>query len=413
MKLLFLIEGALDPMGASHILGRRLCEALADEGHTVTILESRTPENKPAYKPKVNIRILPFTGPDEKQLIDTVLTAKQDGKGIFSILRMVCGSSILFKIALQWIFQGRPLERMYCKELETLCIKETFDWAIAVGAPQYPAFALAKANIPCHKALFWMDPYSDGDIVGDKSRTKKELGLYEKMDVAFVTQWMYTAAKNNAFSSIREKLYPLQFPNLVKCDAVGPQKQNENNQLHCLYTGRFVPKLREPDFLLALFQQLPSNFVLQIVGGDTYDGGNAPLAAGKNQLGNRLALTGTVDPDQVPQYLAGADILIHLGNNNTSQLPSKLFEYMASGKPILHIYQQESCPSKKMLETYPMALSIPQAEITPELLDQVVQFCEKNKGKAIEYKQIYALYKEYSPNNVAKQMEETLNKYLK
>jgi hypothetical protein len=33
-----------------------------------------------------------------------------------------------------------------------------------------------------------------------------------------------------------------------------------------------------------------------------------------------------------------ADILLHIGNNTPTQIPGKLLEYMATGKPMLHVY---------------------------------------------------------------------------
>lgn len=57
-------------------------------------------------------------------------------------------------------------------------------------------------------------------------------------------------------------------------------------------------------------------------------------------VSDSVIMTGSVPHDEIPQYLAGCDILLspHVQNSDGSQFfgsPTKLFEYMAMGKPII------------------------------------------------------------------------------
>ena len=84
---------------------------------------------------------------------------------------------------------------------------------------------------------------------------------------------------------------------------------------------------------------LPAEFLIYIVGGTAGD-----LAAFRHFLQaeglDRVRAVGHVPPDQVPAYLAAADLLI-LPNSARSETsarftsPMKLFEYMAAGRPIV------------------------------------------------------------------------------
>ena len=49
-----------------------------------------------------------------------------------------------------------------------------------------------------------------------------------------------------------------------------------------------------------------------------------------------------------------ADVLINIGNNNKYQEPSKLIEYMYSGKKILNICSIEEDTSAELLKIYPV-----------------------------------------------------------
>lgn len=78
-----------------------------------------------------------------------------------------------------------------------------------------------------------------------------------------------------------------------------------------------------------------------VVGGDSHDGAYEKLAAFAQGKGiHNLIMTGHVPPPHIPDYLACADVLV-LPNSGRTKLsaaytsPLKLFEYMASGRPIV------------------------------------------------------------------------------
>ena len=54
-------------------------------------------------------------------------------------------------------------------------------------------------------------------------------------------------------------------------------------------------------------------------------------------LGNVVSFDGWVDKQRLARALLMADVAVLLGNNNTIQIPGKLYEYIGSGVPILYI----------------------------------------------------------------------------
>jgi len=141
----------------------------------------------------------------------------------------------------------------------------------------------------------------------------------------------------------------------------------EPERAHVLRTGvdllRFTPGLdgnpvrakwglREDDFVLFFMgwlypfsgvrevaeslREAPPHVRLLVVGdGDDYPTLKAMQAAG---LGDRLVLTGRVTYSQIPDLLAAADVCVlpfHCVPATEHIVPIKLYEYMASGKPVI------------------------------------------------------------------------------
>lgn len=93
--------------------------------------------------------------------------------------------------------------------------------------------------------------------------------------------------------------------------------------------------LREIAEAILADEQIPSNVRLLVVGdGDLYD----ELAARRERLGDRLILTGRQPYEQIPEFVAAADVcLLPSRVNKTTReiVPMKVYEYMASGKAVV------------------------------------------------------------------------------
>ena len=56
----------------------------------------------------------------------------------------------------------------------------------------------------------------------------------------------------------------------------------------------------------------------------------------KQEAINNVKFFGEVSPDEVPQYMSSADILFaQIGQNFSSAIPTKIFEYISAGRKIL------------------------------------------------------------------------------
>lgn len=52
------------------------------------------------------------------------------------------------------------------------------------------------------------------------------------------------------------------------------------------------------------------------------------------------------------EYISSASVLLSIGNSESPMAPSKIYEYMATGKPIIHFYSWDNDPCLEPLRKY-------------------------------------------------------------
>ncbi len=76
----------------------------------------------------------------------------------------------------------------------------------------------------------------------------------------------------------------------------------------------------------------------------------------------------------------GAQVLINIGNQTAYQLPSKILQYVASGRPILNFYSIDNDSSKNFLKPYDPALHLKFKEsgtVSEHDVQEVLSFLKK------------------------------------
>ena len=141
-------------------------------------------------------------------------------------------------------------------------------------------------------------------------------------------------------------------------------------------------------------------------------GGGQPRGLCGSGLLDALALLlelGAVDqsgrllpPDEAAALENRADVLVSLGNTYDNQMPSKLFSYLGTGKPLLHLAVTDTDPPLPYLAKYPLALVLHKKNgVTPEVVDTLRRWLTDVQGQCLPYAQVTALYPEFTPGVVA------------
>ena len=97
-----------------------------------------------------------------------------------------------------------------------------------------------------------------------------------------------------------------------------------------------------------------------------------------------------------------ADVLVSLGNACDNQLPSKLFGYFGTGKPVLHLAVSKADPALPYLARYPLALVLHAEDgVTPAAASALGRWLHEVCGRRLPFAEVAALYPEFTPEYVA------------
>ncbi|MGF7057752.1 hypothetical protein [Brassicibacter mesophilus] len=84
-----------------------------------------------------------------------------------------------------------------------------------------------------------------------------------------------------------------------------------------------------------------------------------------------------------------SDILISVGTSDSSMIPSKIFEYMSTGKPIIHFYKQENDVCLQYYNMYPLAICIKEDdELLRNNAEKIFAFIDDIKGRKVKFSDI-------------------------
>lgn len=316
--------------------------------------------------------------------------------------------------------RGMPVgsTRALSQRLRELCLQNQYDWVVSVSYPFANHLAVLNAGLKNIKiALYNLDPYWNHqtyDPAKAAKRAEEEAAVYEKADHVFCTPEQLPDYQNERFDKVKNKITPLNYPNFVK-----PQIERRSdlrfdpNETNLLYLGTIYGDIRKPDALFRLFEQAAQKepgLHLYVIGKKYGADADRYLVEYGRRLGDRLSVCAPVPPGETADLMQQADILVNLGNTMHNQMPSKLLEYIATGKPILNISARRDCNTLPLIERYPRAFQWFAADPPDEkAIARFLRFCKSARQTPISWQELTGLYPEQSLHAVAKKVLETLN----
>ncbi|RAP74010.1 glycosyltransferase [Paenibacillus montanisoli] len=157
----------------------------------------------------------------------------------------------------------------------------------------------------------------------------------------------------------------------------------DTNQINLVYVGSIPIHIRNPKYILEVFSRLNiDNCTLTLIGTNTCP--DLIKEAQKNSTKNRIRVINSIPHAEVISVLRDADFLINIGNNISTMVPSKIFEYMTTGKPIISTYPIENEPSLSYLKQYPLSLLLNEnrEQINEDTL-KLENFIQNSRGKSV------------------------------
>ena len=396
MRLLFILDAVEAPAAANPRLGRRLAGALAAAGHDVTVLELWDGRTPPPAVPGCAQQALAFAG--EAAMEKALEGGAAGGSPLpLRLLRLAAHPAPVEAAVRQFVLRRPRRVTGTRRAIERLDAETPFDAVCAVAAPYRAAFALEGADIRGKKLLWQLDPYASNRDYTAPGGFAREGQLLDAVDAAFITPQALPDYEGGSLRAWRGKVHVLGFPVLLPAP-----ETPAHAGMRCVFCGSLYPTVREPDFALTLFTRLNQPDLTLTMAGGGWQRFASQAQTARNVLGDRFVQPGRVPPSRAAELEKNADILVSLGNFYDNQMPSKLFVYFGSGKPVLHLAVSESDPTLPYLARYPLALVLHRSEgVTPEVLDRLRSWLAHVKGQRLPYEQVAALYPEFTPGRVA------------
>lgn len=285
--------------------------------------------------------------------------------------------------------------------------QKSFDVVVAVmGYLEVAAAALRykKKNPEVKLVLYQVDPCSSNEAFSQETKEKRiqfEKKLYEISDSIITTPILFEEAKAVYSKDIIDKMLPMEFPNVVPCTE---EKKGEKSAIRCLFTGNIYGNFRDPTYTLRLFDKVGSKVHFEMIG--------SVKPELKTELERHNVIWhGPKSLDETREELNASDILVNIGNEMLNQVPSKVFEYISYGKPIVNVCKNRNCPTLPYLSKYPYALNLFEEEaVLEEQIKMLDEFILENCDKRMSPEEILRTYENCTPQYCAEQMLDAFKK---
>lgn len=287
--------------------------------------------------------------------------------------------------------KSKKLVNSYIKALKKHTKKTE---AITVVASYTPLEAVvAAAKIKQKQPQFVEAIYYCADTLSNEkgesailsSRYRSECGikwekeLFSKFDKILIMECHKEHYLCDIFDEFSKKIKLVNFPLLVS--ATNQSELSESSTIKIVYAGTLYRKLRNPEFICNILNDLSERIALDvnfIGGGDCDD----ILSAFELKSNGTIKRKGMLPHEIALQYIGSADVLLSIGNAKSPMAPSKIFEYISTGKPIIHLYTYEKDPCLEPLTKYENALLIQEGD--SEAQDKIYDFIMMRKYLSYE-----------------------------
>ena len=279
-----------------------------------------------------------------------------------------------------------------------------FDVCVATLMPHELIIAAIKSKLNIPFVMYQLDTFWNNDLFTEEhSEFRKKIELGAVMSSAFVltTPLIYDTNKDLR-PDLSNKIIATEFPMITDYYGENEERIKNDQKCHCVFLGNLYSKIRPPEKVVKLISKIKNKDVVFDFYGDSQhlitQSPEYPAAKEK------IKLWGNISSQKADQVRKSADILINIDNTSLLQVPSKIFEYMCTGKPIINFYFNENSSCLEYLRQYPLCLNINLASQSENEFDKKFEeFYINNIGKRMPFEKIKSIFKSCTPEYVADQ----------
>lgn len=409
MKILFIMYSYL-PQGSAEInLITKTTKKLKTKDITISILTTKSDINQ-----------------ENTSIIDNTTVYRIYYGRNYSIRHIKCSLfkkvriiiDKIFDVLSYKIFKKTFLNKYLVKKIKSAFKKyQLYDFDLYIPVAGYfEMFEATKQALKrCNKKimLYQLDPITNN--TGYSSNTLKyrknfEIALASECSGIIATQYLIEQKKKLNINI--DNCYSFEFPNVDKNLNCSNVKDNKDDKIKiALFAGTLDFNVRDPRFTLELFSKLNGNIKLQIAGNGCVD----IIQFYVETYPNRFEYLGVLNAEEMKKKILDADFLVNIGNNNINFVPSKIFEYISTGKPIINTCKYNECPTIQYLNDYfDGSISIIEtATVNETQIKELNNFIDTKFTLHIQYDDIERVYKKYTADYIADELYEVFLNMIK
>lgn len=336
-----------------------------------------------------------------------------------SHLFVIKSASVLFSLQVAlfslfcWPFNSPMFSSKLNREVRKLYQKYEYDAIIPVYTqidPLIASYKLKKKYGYVKYFPYFLDSLSGGPTPRLLSKSRKiAMGLkWEKylLSKADGIVLMKASEKHHQQYSSKMPYYPimkfLDLPMLIEPSLKHDCRVRENDIIAVTYVGSMPLNIRNPYYGFNVLSQI-DNIKINVVG---------PIPQNEYYLKycseHSINLIGKVPHSEIAKYVEESDVLLNFGNTVSEMTPSKIFEYMSYGKPIVSFSAIKEDSSIPYLEQYSDSCIIFEYETMESSINSIRLFIMKQRESRISFDVIRKQFELNTPENFTKYILEAL-----
>ncbi|MBR4342550.1 MAG: hypothetical protein IKP88_07570 [Lachnospiraceae bacterium] len=405
MKILFVV-GSFYPRGdANTLVISNLADALQNMGVEVSIL-TLTYEKKDFENPRWNeVNIIYEYEPALTPIADVLHNIiKHPIKNSIIILKKtyykILGNIGAYKYLSLSPCKVKAFIRAIKREFNN-----SFDLIVSSVMPIDTAWSLQKANVSAKKSLIYLMDTLWNNVTLPYKYREKRLSFEKNM---FKNSLFVITTPQIALSNEREKLglenktVVVEFPLIRENKTI--IKEKNDDIIHCVFLGMLYSDIRPPEKVVEIIGDMPKgNYSFDFFGLNQH-----LIIESKDyeKAKDRIKMFGQILSAEAEQKKFEANILVNIDNTDSNQVPSKLFEYISTGKRIINFYFNKNSSVLEYLSKYPNALNIYLFDDKEKNAQIVFDFISSYDGNKIEFSYVEKQFIKNTPKYVATQVLE-------
>lgn len=309
----------------------------------------------------------------------------------------------------QWPLEEPKTAKEIIKKANQLIENTNYDGIIAIHKTYLSVFCvlqLKRMHRNIKTIMYLLDPIAN-DI--DKHLylrrvlfplvKNKEKKAYKRIDHIINMRCNEYEPINQLFhNKIKYADFPLLSNQEMLKKRKGINNARNDEKIRFIYFGTLNSFYRSPEYLLNLLISISKRENIQV---DFYCQGDCI-----NEMKEKLSeykdvfnIYGYISQDDLAMTIQKSDIAINLGNAMSNMVPSKLFDLILYGKPILSISKQNYDKSDSYILKYGAGLVIKESENLETASEKVLSFISSyRKGELSSAEDLETAYYENTPN---------------